>query len=348
MSLRSSADVKEYLKTNTTLGLDNTEDYQVDELTGGTANWVYRLTNTADGTTSILKHAAPFVRSSPSMAFPAMRMDFEAGVLNALLDVLPHDEVVEPVLFLAYDKEAKLLRMGDGGERTLKDAYMYDPELNVVEAGARLGMWLAGLHQYTSKLDIGDNKVAKAIYRHSYNNVSEALAEFGLDQTLGERVNEQFGSKLQTDDGMVCHGDFWTGNVLVKSDPLRLTVVDWEMTRRGNGVTDVGQFAAEAWLLDRFHGGKGMLPAFLTAYREAKGEEDDPEWDPEFTNRQRIAIHFGTHIAYWPTRVEWGSNEETVEVVKIGSNVLMHALEKDYEWFKEGPLAPLFQSMVEK
>jgi hypothetical protein len=104
--------------------------------------------------------------------------------------------------------------------------------------------------------------------------------------------------------GALCHGDFWHGNVLLpagseedilgvqshgeardkKADEVgdpstvtaeaasayapRLTVLDWEMSRRGNGATDVGQFAAEAWLLDTFRGGRGLLRAFLSGYAE--------------------------------------------------------------------------------
>jgi aminoglycoside phosphotransferase (APT) family kinase protein len=338
MPLQSTEDVKAYLKTPNKLGLDPTHDYQIDELTGGTANWVYRISDPAIGQTSILKHAEPFVRGNPVIKFPVDRMDFEASVLQSLVGVLPENEVVMPVKFLAYDQGAKLLRISDGGSKTLKDIYSSTSELDVVAAGTQLGTWIAALHQSTRTLDVGDNQTGKVIYRHSYNHVSGALESHGFDQSLGELVNEEFGSKLQTDDECVCHGDFWTGNVLVKLDPLRLTIVDWEMTRRGNGATDIGQFAAEAWLLERFRGEKGMLPAFLTAYRETQGKD----WDQDFTQRQRIAIHYGTHISYWPTRVQWGSKEETHDVVKLGSEVLKHAIDKDFKWFKEGPLAPLF------
>ena len=56
-----------------------------------------------------------------------------------------------------------------------------------------------------------------------------------------------------------------------------LSVVDWEITRRGIGATDVAQFAAEAYLLDRFCGGKGLLGAFVEAYVRAAGEQPERE-----------------------------------------------------------------------
>lgn len=52
-----------------------------------------------------------------------------------------------------------------------------------------------------------------------------------------------------------------------------MAVVDWEMVRRGCGATDAGQFAAEAWLLERFHGEKGLLGAFLGGNRDGGREE---------------------------------------------------------------------------
>lgn len=103
------------------------------------------------------------------------------------------------------------------------------------------------------------------------------------------------------------------------AQPPTLTLVDWEMTRRGTGATDVGQFAAEAWLLDRFRGQRGLASAFLRSYVEAAKPSE------EFL--RRVVVHLGTHIAFWPTRVVWGSEEETREVVGIGKEVLEGALE---------------------
>lgn len=145
----------------------------------------------------------------------------------------------------------------------LHKKYMLTPESHV---GRNLGIWLAGLHQKTQTTDIGDNKTAKSIYRFAYSHSAAALAKYGFDPSLGERINQEYGSLLSTDNECVCHGDFWPGNVLVNEQSL--TVVDWEMVRRGCGATDVGQFAAEASLLDRFRGGRGLMGAFLAGHQE--------------------------------------------------------------------------------
>ncbi|KAF2669039.1 kinase-like protein [Microthyrium microscopicum] len=335
MALTTESAIQEYLKTTKSLALDPEETYATAELSGGTANFVYRLTDT-QGSTSIIKHAEPYVRTHPDIQFPVVRMDFEANVLRALPDVLPSSEVIQPVGVLAYDSEAHVLRLSDGGSTTLKDVYSTLSEAEVQEAGGRLGRWLARFHLATKAMDIGDNQVAKNIYRHSYKWLASRLEKYGQDKSIGERNNEMFGSLLATDDGMVCHGDFWPGNVLVQKDSLKMTIVDWEMTRRGNGATDVGQFAAESWLLDRFRGGKGMLKAFLEAYRKERGDH----WT--LSDKRRMAIHMGTHIAFWPTGVPWGNEEETLECVKTGVEIIQHATDEHYEWLQKSVLEPIF------
>jgi thiamine kinase-like enzyme len=188
-----------------------------------------------------------------------------------------------------------------------------------------------------------DNKIAKSIYRHSYNNLAAALEEYGFDRTLGERINETFGSKLATDEVCLCHGDFWPGNFVIDDTPHEanknapiLTLVDWEMVRIGNGATDVGQFAAEAWLLDRTRGGKGMMESFLEAYlRNRKLSDED---------KIRVVAHFGTHIAYWPSRIPWTDATGTKELISTGARLLEAVEANDIETLKKGPLKVLFES----
>jgi len=225
--------------------------------------------------------------------------------------------------------------MGDGGSRTLKAAYK-DTTLDIPSLGFKLGSWLANLHLSTTTPELRDqfnNQVAKAVYRHNYNNLSIALEEQGYDEALGERINENYGSLLASDDVCVCHGDCWPGNILLSNHAevkyVKITVVDWEMVRNGNGATDIGQFAAEAWLLDRCHGGRGLLDAFLKGYLEIRklSKEDCV----------RVVVQFGTHVGYWPTRVEWGSKEETKAIVGVGSRLLQAVENGDWEkvWSSE-------------
>jgi Ser/Thr protein kinase RdoA (MazF antagonist) len=337
MPLTTQSDFETYIKSAPpSLGLDTTLSYALQELSGGTANFVYRLTPPS-GEPSILKHAEPFVRNSPSIAFPQTRMNFEAQVLQVVAKVLPADDVVHPVAVRGYDADAHVLHLEDGGSKTLKDAYEGLSKEIVEEVGNRLGVWLARFHAAGNSLDVGENGVARTIYRHSYNNVSRTLAQFGHDKELGDYINSTYGSLLQTDHQTQAHGDFWPGNVLVSSlSPLKLTIVDWEMSRRGVGATDVGQFAAEAWLLDRFRGGKGLLPAFLRAYAAERRENLKPE------DEERVAVQFGTHLAYWAAVVDWGDQSETAECVALGAEFLKRVRNGDDLWLSKSVLKGLF------
>jgi tRNA A-37 threonylcarbamoyl transferase component Bud32 len=270
-------------------------------------------------------------------------MSFEARALHEvslLLRSESSEAVVEPAQYIGYDPNQHVLHISDGGSTHLKNAYISNLSLDIPKVGQQIGSWLGRLHNSTTKMDIGDNQTAKYIYRHAYNNLSRALKQYDHDATLGDQINDEFGSLLQTDDLCVCHGDFWPGNVLVKTDPMKLTIVDWEMTRRGNGATDVGQFSAEAYLLDHFHGTKGLRESFLKGYMAEKSQG----WSLE--DARRVAIHFGTHLAFWPTRVQWGridgNNSTTRECVELGKQYLERARDGDWDWLKRSELSILF------
>jgi tRNA A-37 threonylcarbamoyl transferase component Bud32 len=321
MTITTTDDLKEYLQFN------GVEFDTIEELSGGTANFVWRVKETS-GRSTIIKHAEPFVKNNANMPFPVDRMNFEARALKDIPLLLPTtDGLVHPPELYHYDDANHVMMMADGGTRNLKAAYT-DESLDVLALGKALGTWIASLHRETVKTDIGDSVTAKMIYRHAYRNLASALEKYGFDPSLGEQINEEYGSLLQTDNISICHGDFWPGNVLPSNKGL--TVVDWEMVRRGCGATDVGQFAAESYLLDRFRGQRGLLPVFLKSYAKVA--------KPDKAFVKRIAVHFGTHIAYWPTRVEWGTDEETKELVRFGSEVIRRAVDEDWEWLTQSPL----------
>lgn len=326
MEIITTEQLRAYLKET------RIEYESIEQLEGGTANFLWRLSDKRG--TMIIKHAEPYVAASAGhMPFPVDRMDFEKAALTILPDhIMEARSIVLPKVY-HYDSESRVLSMEDGGPRTLKTAYA-DQYLNIEKLGKDLGRWLAGFHSNTKAVDIGDNKTAKSIYRYSYANLEGALQKYGQDPALGRKVNDEYGSLLQSDNECVCHGDFWPGNVLL--DGQKMTIVDWEQVRRGCGATDVGQFAAEAYLLDRFRGGKGLLPAFLSGYREHMKLEQ------RFI--QRIAVHMGVHLAFWPTNVHWGTEDETRNCVELGVRLITQATANEKGWARgsllNGLLAP--------
>lgn len=290
-------------------------------LAGGSANFVWRLLEVS-GKSIIVKHAEPYVKVAPGMSFPVVRMDFEHRAMTSVPPLLDPSMVVSVPEVYQFDHDNHILMIEDGGPRTLKEAYA-DPALDISSFGNMLGRWLAGLHQRTEDTAIGDNQTAKSMYRFAYTRLASALQKYGQDPSLAELIDARYGSLLQTDDECVCHGDFWPGNILI-NDEGRLTVVDWEMVRRGCGATDVGQFAAEAHLLDRLRGGRGLRATFLRGYCGTG------ELDGNFL--KRVAIHMGVHLAFWPTRVSWGTEQETREIVGVGCELMKRALDEEEKW----------------
>lgn len=309
----------------------------LDQLSGGNANFVWRMTDgPGPSKSTIIKHAEAYVAASEfRMPLPVDRMDFEHLILSRLVTVLDRSApVITPECF-RYDRANHVLMLQDGGPRTLKAAYT-DSSLDIQRIGRELGKWLAALHSKTTAFDIGENQTAKFGFRYSYSNLAATLQKYGLDPSVGERVDKEYGNLLDTDDECVCHGDFWPGNVLVNGQDLM--VVDWEMVRRGCGAKDIGQFAAEAWLLDRFRGGRGLLPAFLSGYCEDVRQKIDPDLRGavKLGNESllRVATQMGSHLAFWPAHVPWGSEQETKEIIEQGFELLVRALAGDMGWFE--------------
>ena len=306
--------------------LGNLGDAEIDPnslqlLAGGFANFVWRVVEKC-GKRIIIKHAEPFVKAAPGLSFSVDRMDFEHRIMTTLPPLLESSSLVSVPELYRYDSNSHVLMMEDGGDRTLKEAYA-DPGLDFPALGVALGQWLAGLHQRTKRAAIDNNQAAKSMYRFAYSRLGGALQKYDQDPSLAEQIDARYGSLLQTDDECVCHGDFWPENVLI-NEQGRLSIVDWEMVRRGCGATDIGQFAGEAYLLDRFQGGRGLRAAFLKGYRGVG------ELDRKFV--ERVEIHMGVHLAFWPTRVSWGTEQETKEVVEVGCELMKGVISHNVSW----------------
>ena len=332
--ITSSEQLQAYFVKLGNLGNAKVDLNSLQMLAGGSANFVWRLLQ-GSGKTTIIKHAEPYVRAVPGLSFPVDRMDFEHKAMTSLPPLLDPSPVVFVPEVYQYDPESHVLMIEDGGARTLKEAYA-DPALDMSAFGNALGRWLAGLHQRTKQEAIGDNQTAKSMNRFALIHLASALQKYDQDPSLAEQIDAQYGYLPQTDDECVCHGDFWPGNVLV-NDHGRLAVVDWEMVRRGCGARDVGQFAAEAHLLDRFRGGRRLRTGFLQGYRETG------ELDNRFL--KRVAVFMGVHLAFWPTRVSWGTEKETKEMVEAGCELMKRALgqeeEENEHWLAESLLREL-------
>ena len=334
---------------------------------GGVVNYIWRVT-APDGGTSIIKHASYHLRVNKAFLVPLDRMHYEVHALRTIPGLLPGDDTdhlnIQPPVVLHYNAEKHTIQLSDGGSRNLAQSYR-DPAVDVQAIGSRLGVWLANLHAVTSSAAVlptvkaqFNNLTGKRVYRTSLNGLAAALAKFGHDPALGERMNAKFGAMLDTDEACLVHGDFWTANVVVadaassassSSSSPGLTVIDWELTRVGNGATDVGQFAAEAWLLDTFAAsrhsggapdvaaGRGLVGAFLKAYLGERrlGDED----------KIRVAAQFGTLMVYYPSILSYpDGGRQPAEMVKVGIEMLRRIDAGDVAALKGSALRLLWMS----
>lgn len=281
-------------------------------LEGGVSNYLYRLTKT-DGSTVILKHAEPYAASDKTWSYGIGRIACEHAALSsiptALLSSSPASPgAVEIPHAVSYDHDGHNLVMSDCGAST-KDLHTAFPSLTSVQRvdyGRRLGLWLAALHKCTGvdEAAYSANVAAKERkgmdQRISLLSAGLPIASSGTgtpDQVASEQ--REFIELLEPfvvavtdrDTGGIVHGDFWPGNILVSPSTAEATenflaVIDWENLRLGTGASDLGIFAAEAWLLCHFHSTSaraaivepedfGMLNTFLASYLEAVGTVED-------------------------------------------------------------------------
>jgi hypothetical protein len=113
-------------------------------------------------------------------------------------------------------------------------------------------------------------------------------------------------------------------------------IIDWEMCQLGVRPVDLGQMIAELYELSLFKNmdeGKWMIDGFAAGY----GETDEAV-------AFRTAIHVGTHLICWGSRVpDWGSAEQVREVVAKGKDLILRAWHKDRDFFEASDLACLFR-----
>jgi hypothetical protein len=117
--------------------------------------------------------------------------------------------------------------------------------------------------------------------------------------------------------------------------PVKLFVIDWELSHISSVAFDLGQMFAELFELTHFKdidAGVWLIEAFMQGY----GNIDD---DLAF----RTAIHVGVHLICWGSRVQaWGTKEQVEEVVGIGRDFVVKGWEKNKDFFDGNALKPLF------
>jgi hypothetical protein len=126
-------------------------------------------------------------------------------------------------------------------------------------------------------------------------------------------------------------------NAAIKEgNKIPLFVVDWELTQLGLPSVDFGQMMAEMyalWLYKSVDAGLWMMEGVIEGYGDIS---------EEFAFR--TAIHAGTHLLCVTTDFPAWGHENYDRVVAVGRDIIVHAWEKDRDWFQKGDLAGLFKA----
>ena len=329
-------------------------------LEGGVSNFLYRLTK-KDGSTVILKHAEPYAAFDKTWSHSIERIECEQAALTsipaALLSALPTSPgAVEIPKLISYDHQEHNIIMSDCGTAAtdLHTAFPNLSRVSRVDCGRRLGQWLAALHKCTAidKTAFSGNVVAQdrkgMDQRISLLSAGLPIASSGTGTPLEIALERQEFTQLlepfvvavtTAKSGSVTHGDFWPGNVMVSPphDPNTkelLAIIDWESVRLGTGASDVGVFAAEAWLLCHFHSISanativqpedfGMLNVFLENYLKTVGSVTE-----QFV-REAI-LQFAINLS-----VGRGGSQMMLPVKKFGVEIVKLAAKQGRNWQRE-------------
>lgn len=278
--------------------LGNNEDSQ---------HYVWRVSDPS-GYTTIFKRAKDGTPLSNEVAALTNLSSLLSGFTIAVSDV----KMPELVL---YDDNSHVLQLSDVRPRTLHEVCKA-PDANrdtLYMAGRRLGAWLAMLHMATEGTQLADDSAARARAKKPYLDYANRLRKLVFDEeavNMAEVVGEKYARVLDAEGEVMCHGSFGPSSVVVNDRGLaryndestgsarpELTTINFASIHRGSAAIDLGQFAAEAYVLKSLFGNQGLLNGFLSAYCHLKSSGMD--------FGRRMAVHCGVHLVYWSRDGTW-------------------------------------------
>ena len=113
-------------------------------------------------------------------------------------------------------------------------------------------------------------------------------------------------------------------------------VIDWEIAHLGVLSIDYGQMMAELYALWLYKGITAGLWV-MEGYADAYGDVSE-------AFAFRAAIQMGTHLLCITTTFPgWGTPQRVEDVACVGRDIIVHAWEKDRDWFEKSELACLFR-----
>ncbi|KAI0180901.1 kinase-like domain-containing protein [Hypoxylon sp. FL1284] len=370
---------QEEIRAKVLQSLENTSfaASSLDALSGGTGNFIYRATliqPLEDGTTHVLvKHSEDYVASHPDFKLPLYRClaekcsileladypaignadeggsySFTVRTPKAFDDYVGYSCQIQEYLPSGTDLKTYALKTyANSNSETTRQQYL--------QLGKTLGRWLRGFHEwaagrYELRQVVAGNDIMQHI-KHTINfdTLLERIKQFPAILSDAEdafrQVIDMDAEEWDVEDELqVIHGDFWTGNILLPDAPIQegadvpVFVTDWEMAQLGKYWFDLGQMIAELYELKLYKdisAGLWIIEGFVNGYGAVS---------EGFAFR--TAIQVGVHLVGFGTSVPgWGTPEQVENVARIGKDIIVHALEKNRQWFEKGDLVSLFSTV---
>ena len=232
-------------------------------LSGGASRDTWRFE--ADGTPLILQRQRDGDERDMAIEIAAVRAAGAAGVPTATLVAGSTDR--EP-LGAAY----MILTRVDG--ETTPRKLLRDDEFDRARRNlpAQLAQALAKVHA------IDPTSVPGIVEIDQVEHYREVLDELGHPHPTFELAFRWLeANRPPITGGVVVHGDFRLGNVIVDHDGLR-AVLDWELVHLGDPMEDLGWLCVKAWRFGSPHpaAGVGEYQQLFDAYMAAGGRSIDP------------------------------------------------------------------------
>lgn len=321
----------------------------------GTSCYIWRLEGLKDteatengyqeGQPAILKCADSTPKYRPYLVSPE-RLQFEVKALNskAVEEACRQEPSVKVPRVLRQTKNGFI--MSCVGETDLRTAYKANKSLDAASIGARLGRWLGALH--LAGIDLGPDGWSSQHSELGKFYLPGGLAEKAVQAAMDGEESERVLAALRAPAPVhsLTPWDFRPMNVVVhlpednKAEP-GLAVVDWELCHYGDPSDDVRMWVAEVMILEAKFGDRGLLSAFLTAYKEQAG---GTVVNDAFVSR--IALSAGVYML-WLVPINprvWDCTEDDVESWKeISLRYIRAGAGKEMSWLRQSSLKPLLE-----
>ncbi|CAG8955836.1 hypothetical protein HYFRA_00011705 [Hymenoscyphus fraxineus] len=342
----------------------------LEVLSGGTANFVYRgvlASPLEDGaTTIIIKHTEGYVAMHPGFKLTIDRCTYEQEILTSLqalppIPTNPSVTIQTPKLH-HFSATTNTQIYTDFPSSTHLKSYILTHTLTPAQAsrlGTALGLWTRKFHDWAAapeqaelRKKMRDNKEMRNLkFVVNYERLVDTIANYPdlledcrgvFESVVGEMRGVMERLEREGGGGVLIHGDFWSGNVLLPNtpfpspnQPLNLCVIDWELSHLSLHAFDLGQMIAELYELKHFKdidAGLWIIDSFVEGY----GVIDE-------NLAFRTAVHVGCHLICWGSRVPgWGTEEQVRSVVEVGREFVRRGWERDGDYFRAGALKGLF------